>query len=102
MRQWSIYTLKNFFSPVVCCQKDQRLIDCGPYSQIRHPSYLGLILELVGLALVLKNILATVVILVLIMPAIIYRIRVEEKVLLEKFGDVYIKYKAKTKGIFLF
>ena len=99
LRQWSIQTLKNFFTPMVCLQPNHVLIDHGPYGYIRHPSYLGLIMELVGLGLTLKNILATAIILGLLIPAILYRISVEEKTLTEKFGEVYLNYKERTKRL---
>ena len=101
LRQWSIQTLKNFFTPMVCLQPNHVLIDRGPYGYIRHPSYLGLIMELFGLGLTLKNILAAVIILSLLIPAILYRIGIEEKTLIEKFGEVYLNYKKRTKKLLL-
>lgn len=73
-----------------------RLIESGIYHYIRHPLYLSLIL--LGTGAFLKNIdqfrisLAVINILSLLITA-----RIEEKEMIEKFGDSYKLYMRKTK-----
>ena len=102
LRQWSIITLGNFFTPVVVIQKNQKLVQNGPYKYIRHPSFTGLFLEIVGVGLFLSNWLAIIVILILLFSSLIYRISIEEKVLVKAFGKNYISYKNRTKKLIPF
>ncbi len=93
LRQWAVHILGNFFVPVVKIQKKQKVIEKGVYKYIRHPSYTGLLLELIGFSLALKNLLGVFLIFVLFLPAILYRIKIEEDFLcrnLEGYKD-YMK-----------
>ena len=101
LRQYSIKILGRFFIPTVSKQKSQRIIQTGPYRYIRHPSYTGLILELVGLSLALSNIMSLLITLIFILPIIIYRIKVEESFLIKNFKE-YRLYKQKTKKLIPF
>jgi protein-S-isoprenylcysteine O-methyltransferase Ste14 len=95
LRQWSITILGRFFLPVVKKQKGQSIIKEGPYRYVRHPSYTGLLFELVGVALAFANWISVIVVLVLFVSAISYRIRIEEEFLTREFGD-YGEYKKRT------
>jgi len=102
LRQWSIHVLGRFFTPVVSLQHGQRVIQQGPYRHLRHPSYTGLLMELVGLSLALSNIYGVWAVCLVLIPALIYRIEIEEKVLEQAFGDEYLFYKEKTKRLIPF
>ena len=71
----------------------------GLYSRIRHPIYLGAIQLNFGLVLAFRS-------LWMLLPAVLLSLmlyfdaRQEEKYLTEKFGEEYLKYKART-GMFL-
>jgi protein-S-isoprenylcysteine O-methyltransferase Ste14 len=95
LRQWSISILGRFFLPVVKKQKGQRIIKEGPYRFVRHPSYTGLLLELVGVSLTFANWISVIVVLVFFVSAISYRIRIEEEFLNREFSD-YGEYKKRT------
>jgi len=101
-RQRSIIVLGEFFTPVISIQKNQKLIQEGPYKYIRHPSYTGLFLEIVGVGLFLSNWLAIIIILILLFPSLIYRILIEEKVLVKEFGNEYTSYQKRTKKLIPF
>jgi len=49
LRQWAIATLGRFFVGKVLVQPDQQVITAGPYRWLRHPSYTGFWLEMVGI-----------------------------------------------------
>lgn len=102
IRQWSIRTLDKFFTPVISIQKDQKLILKGPYQYARHPSYLGLMLELMGVALAVSNYMSFFIIFISIYPAILYRIISEERVLVNKFGLQYLEYRKRVKMLLPF
>ena len=55
LRQWAIAVLGKFFSLTVMVQTDHKVIDKGPYRILRHPSYTGALLTLLGLTLALET-----------------------------------------------
>jgi protein-S-isoprenylcysteine O-methyltransferase Ste14 len=55
LRQWSVALLGRFFTIDVRVHPDQTVVDRGPYRWVRHPSYTGMILTLVGIGLALGN-----------------------------------------------
>ena len=99
LRQWSIAVLGRFFSPIVATQEGQKVVDEGPYRLVRHPSYAGLFLILVGLGLAWQSWGAILLLVVISGLALGYRIYVEEKVLISELGDDYVKYSKRTKRI---
>jgi protein-S-isoprenylcysteine O-methyltransferase len=99
LRQWSIRVLGRFFSTRVQVTSDQRIVTSGPYSVIRHPSYSGTLLTLLGLGLSAKTWAGTLVILVLFGLVYGYRISIEESFLKAEFGQEYAEYAKKTKRL---
>jgi protein-S-isoprenylcysteine O-methyltransferase Ste14 len=71
----------------------------GIYKKLRHPSYSGLIFIIAGFALTMNSIFSFFVFVVPVFLAIMYRIEVEEKVLINEFGDSYLEYKSRTKRV---
>jgi len=101
-RQWAIWVLGRFFSTKVRIVSDHRIIREGPYKYLRHPSYSGMLMILLGLGLASRTWLGTIIILALFSLVIGYRIRVEENALKTEFGKEYIVYAKKTKRLFPF
>ena len=99
IRQWSIAVLGRFFSPTVGIQKGQKVVDRGPYRLVRHPSYTGAFLIVIGVGLALRSWGAVLVILVITGLAYRYRMRMEEDVLVSEFGDDYVRYMGRTKRL---
>lgn len=91
-------TLKMYWSPVVRVLPDHRLVTQGLYMRLRHPGYLGEILIYLAVPVFLSSAYGVVAML-LILPFILYRIRVEEKTMTEKFGDEYRRYAKSTKRL---
>jgi protein-S-isoprenylcysteine O-methyltransferase Ste14 len=92
----AIISLGRFFTVDVTIRQDHRIKKDGIYSLIRHPSYLGSILSFIGFGLSLNNWLSLPVIVIPVTMAMLYRIRIEEKVLLDRFGQEYAEYKNDT------
>jgi protein-S-isoprenylcysteine O-methyltransferase Ste14 len=63
---------------------------------VRHPSYLGQILILVGLGALLANGLSLVVAPLFTTIALLLRILVEERAMAERFGQAYEDYRRGT------
>jgi protein-S-isoprenylcysteine O-methyltransferase Ste14 len=95
-RLWAIQTLGRFFRGVVHVQADHEVVRRGPYRLMRHPAYAGALVTVVGLALTLHNWAAFVTYIVCGTAGILYRIRVEERVLLAELGDSYRDYAETT------
>ena len=102
VRQWSIFILGRSFTLTISVQKNQKVVDNGPYRLIRHPSYLGMSLTLIGIGVALQSLGGVLAILVIYGLAIGYRIHVEEKFLASELGDDYIRYMKRTKRIIPF
>jgi len=102
VRQWAILTLGRFFTFTVSVQKNQKVVDYGPYRFIRHPSYLGVSLTVIGIGVALQSLCGILVILVLFGLALGYRIHIEEKFLVSELGDDYIQYMKRTKRLIPF
>src|SRR5207237_10178009 len=86
LRWWAIITLGRFFTVDVTIEKDHELVERGPYRMVRHPSYTGVLLSFVGLALTLGNWAALLVILLPIGAAFIHRMNVGESALSGAIG----------------
>lgn len=64
---------------------DHRLVIIGIYRYLRHPVCAGILLSVLGLPLLLSSALGFLVMLLFFLP-IIYKINVEEKMLITKIG----------------
>ena len=102
LRWWAIITLGRFFTVDVTIEKDHELVERGPFRIVRHPSYTGLLLAFVGLALTFRNWAALLVILMPIGAAFIHRINVEEAALSRALGARYTEYMKRTKRLLPF
>lgn len=98
-RNWAIRTLGRFWSVHVEIRENHTLIDTGPFRRVRHPVYAAAIGELVGIVLILQAYYASLIILLIVVPSIVFRIRIEEKALIHKFGAQYIDYKNRAGAL---
>ena len=89
IRLWAVIALGRYFTVDVRVRPDQKVVDRGPYRWVRHPSYTGLLLAVLGIGLALDNWLSLIVALVLPLVGILYRIRIEERALLAGIGEPY-------------
>ena len=95
VRIYSIRTLGKNFSYLVLLKNHQSLITDGIYKKIRHPSYLGAIMLLVGCSFILSSVYG-IILSLMISLAYIPRIKMEEKLLISKFPKEYSKYSIKA------
>ena len=80
-------------------REHHRLITQGVYRRIRHPMSSALLLYSVGQALVIPNWVAGPSNLILLAILFALRVRPEEKMMVEEFGDEYVVYTARTKRL---
>ncbi len=74
------------------------IVDSGPYRYTRHPAYAGMILAHIGVCLYYFNWVTISVFLLIFMPALLFRIAVEEKILFEIEG--YAEFSRDRKRLF--
>ena len=89
-------TLGKQFCGHVQTTESHRLITSGIYRSIRHPAYLGYLCLLIGFPLSFGSIAGFVCAIASGIPALIYRIRIEETALLRWFGEEYQQYQKRT------
>lgn len=97
LRQRAIATLGRFFVGHVVVQPGQEVVTSGPYRWVRHPSYTGQWLEMVGVGLATGNVLSLVTAALVPLVGITRRIAGEERELTENLPGYpeYIEGKAK-------
>lgn len=78
-------------------QKASNLVTTGIYSISRNPMYMGLLSILAGYGLYLGNVLSIVLIPLFVGYMNRFQIKPEEKVMEEKFGQEYRKYKSEVR-----
>jgi protein-S-isoprenylcysteine O-methyltransferase Ste14 len=95
LRLLPVFVLGRRFSGLVAIQPGHTLVTSGVYGVIRHPSYLGLLVNALGWALTFRAGLG-VLLTALMIPPLLARIRAEERLLRTQFGDEYRAYCART------
>lgn len=96
IRVAAIRTLGKAFTASVRVDADHRLVQHGLYRRLRHPSYLGALLALLGVPVLFSAWWATAFTLLAMSFAYTLRIRLEEHALLERHGAAYHEYRART------
>jgi protein-S-isoprenylcysteine O-methyltransferase Ste14 len=95
-RYYAMRVLGRYFTFQVDVHSGQTVIEAGPYRYIRHPSYTGALITVLGLGLVLGNWASLVAILACILTGYAYRIHVEEAALISALGERYSEYMRRT------
>jgi protein-S-isoprenylcysteine O-methyltransferase Ste14 len=86
------------FSGLVAIQPGHTLVTSGIYGVIRHPSYLGLLVNSLGWGLVFRSGVGLLLAALLLLP-LVARIHAEERLLRTQFGDEYGAYCAWTSRL---
>jgi protein-S-isoprenylcysteine O-methyltransferase Ste14 len=100
IREWAIALLGVYFSRTVKVESGHRLITAGPYQWFRHPAYTGMLVMYFSIVLGLGTWVGALFMFIVLLFPTLYRIRVEEKVLLDTFGDEYRSYMERTWRLF--
>jgi protein-S-isoprenylcysteine O-methyltransferase Ste14 len=98
LRIWPVFVLGRRFSGLVAIQAGHRLVTDGIYGVIRHPSYLGLLINAFGWALVFRSGIG-VLLTMLFVPPLLARIHAEEALLRAHFGSEYELYCQRTSRL---
>jgi protein-S-isoprenylcysteine O-methyltransferase Ste14 len=95
---WAREHLGQYWSGRVAIKMDHQLIESGPYAYVRHPIYSGVILALLGTALVSgewRTLIAVAVLIIVLAD----KARREEALLTDHFGDLYRRYREHTGAL---
>ena len=95
VRAWSVRTLGEFFTVDVTVAANQRVIEDGPYARVRHPSYTGMLMAILGSAS-RSTVGCRRRSAVPALAAVVNRIRHEEAMLRRELGEPYKAYAKRT------
>ncbi len=99
VRYRAIVSLGKYYNPRVALYEEHGLVKSGAYRRIRHPFYLSAILSVLSITLVFNSWGAFLIIILAVLPAVIYRIKVEEEFMLRHFGGSYKEYMEQTNRL---
>lgn len=88
--------LGKYYTINVAILDDHQLVESGIYRYVRHPLNLGILMCYLGLPLIVNS---TFGLFIVTLPATIgtfHRMRVEEKALINRFGERYLAYAKRT------
>ena len=96
LRVWAIAALGGDFRTTVEVEPGQAVVSTGPYRWVRHPSYTGLLLIAAGLGFARGAWVSLAICVLLLLPALVRRMHVEEAELDHVLGDAYRSYQSST------
>jgi protein-S-isoprenylcysteine O-methyltransferase Ste14 len=98
---WSRYLIGRNWSLSVQRKFEHELIQKGMYKIIRHPIYFGLLLLITGNGIIVGDYRAIIAV-IIVFISFWFKLKKEERLLSETFGDQYLNYKSKTKALIPF
>jgi protein-S-isoprenylcysteine O-methyltransferase Ste14 len=98
---WARVHLGQQWSGRVEVKQQRRLVRSGPYAWVRHPIYAGILLAIAGSALVAGELTALLAV-VIMGAAYLRKVRMEEAVLLDVFGEEYQRYRREVRALIPF
>lgn len=101
LRWYAIWVLGVSFTCEVSTRPGQDVVRSGPYRWVRHPSYTGGLLTILGLLVCCDNPVPLAA-MVLAVVGYAYRIRIEERALATHLGSPYREYMRRTKRLIPF
>lgn len=92
---WSGLALGWLYSPEVTIQKDHHLVTNEPYHYVRHPRYLGGVIQGIGLSFLFRSWIGLALTLLFIF-IVLFRIRDEEALMSREFKEEWAIYCKKS------
>jgi protein-S-isoprenylcysteine O-methyltransferase Ste14 len=96
----SIHTLGKQWALAARIVEGHKLVTDGPYRFIRHPIYTGMFGMLIATGLAVSVWYAVIIAGVIFWIGTMLRVKVEEKLLSESFGDEFDRYAGRTAPLF--
>jgi protein-S-isoprenylcysteine O-methyltransferase len=101
LRWYAVAALGPAFTVTVATRAEQSVVASGPYRWVRHPSYAGSLLTILGVLLCATNVVSLLAF-ALPLAGYAYRIHVEEDALVAGLGDEYRDYMRRTRRLIPF
>ena len=98
-RYYAMRVLGRYFTFQVDVHTGQTVVEVGPYRYIRHPSYAGGLITMIGFGLSLGNWAGLLAFLACVAIGYAYRIHVEESALVAALGEPYKNYMKRTQRL---
>ena len=95
----SSHELGRNWSLVARTRRDHELVRTGPYSRVRHPIYLGMLLFLLALAVALGHWAQLLVAVPVYFAGTAIRTRIEDSLLEQSFGKTFRDYRSQTPAL---
>ena len=92
----SARALGTNWSLVARTRVEHRLVRNGPFARLRHPIYFAMLLLLAALAIGMGHIWGLIAAVPVFLFGTLIRIREEERLLRDQFGDEYARYASET------
>ena len=96
IRYTAISQLGKFFTAKVMITNNHKLYKNGLYKILRHPSYTGALLSFISVSIWFNSLIGFFVSISTFLVVYFFRIKYEEELLLEHFGNEYKNYKKET------
>jgi len=95
---WARVVIGRLWSGSVALKAEHAVVRGGPYAITRHPIYSGLLLALLGTAIT-RDTKAALLGLPLVFAGFFVKSKQEERLLVERFGPEYEKYRAEVPAL---
>ena len=95
---WAREHLGRLWSGTITLKEGHLVVRSGPYRWARHPIYTGILTGLTGVVIARAD-LSSLVALTLVAIGVVRKVVIEERLLVEHFGDEYESYRREVKTI---
>jgi protein-S-isoprenylcysteine O-methyltransferase Ste14 len=99
LRIWTRLTIAGMYSGYLRVKVGHVLVTDGPYQLVRHPGYTGFVIMALGLCIGYSSLIGLIAIPLLLLPGLAYRMKVEERMMVEHFGKEYQAYAGRSKKL---
>ena len=96
---WAMWSLGKSYGIRMDLFDGHRLVTGGPYRFTRHPMYLGIVSFHVGATLAMESLALLAITLIYVIPFTALRIRAEDTVLAEGFGDEFHAFAGRVPAL---
>lgn len=95
---WARLVLGAMWASVPLVQEGHELRTSGPYAYVRHPIYTGFLGVVVG-AMLGFGFGVWLVVTAAVVPWLLHRVRVEDRMMAAEFGDPYLAYRLRVPAL---
>ncbi len=99
LRVWAARTLGAYYTRTLLTSEGQKLVEDGPYKAVRHPGYLGATVMWSGFGVLSGNEILAIFLPAMFLIVYLYRISLEEKMLVSELGERYVEYQKRSKRL---